>query len=228
MADRKFWQSLISFGGRRKSATAGKYTFNPACSVYLRETGAWVFPMNVRGGSGGGVGVMVGPAETIQNEFTERALGEAVLAAISRSRFEQWDYKSPVPESKAHQSAGFKSYGDLERGARLLKVYRTGDQFTISAWGASKGGRYEPIPGGELTCQNDPLLIGNAIKDLSTRCVARVAKAKGKSAENANPPPEPNSGSEDVPVPFGYKICWIAVRSSNGSHVAQSIGLKDV
>jgi len=183
MADRKFWQSLISLGGRRKRATVSNYTFTPACSIYLRANGAWVFPTNVRGGSGGGIGVMVGPAEMVQNEMPERALGEAVLAAVSRSHFEEWDFKSPLPDSKAPQSAGFKSYGDLERGARLLKVYRTGDQFTISAWGASKNGGYEPIPGGEQTCQNDPLFIGKAIKDLSTRCVARAAKAKEKGAE---------------------------------------------
>lgn len=229
MAARKFWQSLISLGGRRKRAAGSNYTFTPACRIYLRANGAWVFPMNVRGGSAGGMGVMVGPAEMVQNDMPERALGEAVLAAISRSHFEEWDYKSPLPDSTmAPQSAGFKSYGDLERGARLLKVYCTGDRFTISAWGASKSGGYEPIPGGEQTCQNDPLLIGKAIKDLSTRCVARTAKATGKGAENVNLPPEPNAGSEDVPVSFGYKISWIAVRTSNGQDVARSIGLKDV
>jgi hypothetical protein len=158
----------------------------------------------------------------------ERALGEAVIAAISRSRFEEWDYKTPMPDPKAPQSAGFKSYGDLERGARLLKISGTGEQFAVSAWGASKNGGYDPIPGAEQNCPNDATIVGKAIKDLSTRCVPRMAKAKKNEAENANPPREPNSDSDDVPVPFGYKISWIAVRSSNGETVAKSLGLKDL
>jgi hypothetical protein len=228
MTGRKFWQSLISLVRLRKSANAKRYTFIPSCHVYLRENGVWVFPMNVRGGSGGGIGVMVGPADMVKNEMPDQALGEAVIATISRSRFEAWDFKTPLPDSKAPESAGFKGYGDLERGARLLRVSRKGDQFTISAWNASKNGGYGPIPGAEKTCQNDPSTIGKAIRDLSERCVVRTIKTRKRDANEVNRPQEPNSDADDAPEPFGYKISWIVVTSSDGRAVAKSLGLRDV
>ena len=86
MFDRKSWQSLITFGLLKSRAAR---EFVPACRVYLRPGGIWVFPQNTRG-SGGGIGVTVGPAEAIGHDATEQALGEAVIAAISRSRFEPW------------------------------------------------------------------------------------------------------------------------------------------
>jgi hypothetical protein len=224
MFDRKFWQSLIKFGGVRKTHAAPE--FIPSCHVYLRPNGIWIFPMDVRGGDGGGIGVMGGPAESVARDATESALGEAVIAAISRSRFEPWDYKSPLPGSKA--PAGFKSYGDLENGAALLEAWRTGGGFKISAWAAAKGGGYEPVAGAEQDCPGDPSAIGKAIRELSKRCVPRAARAGKRGAMTRIPTSAPNSDPDDAPVSFGYKTSWVAVRASSSQEVAEFLNLKHV
>ncbi|HSZ59877.1 MAG TPA: hypothetical protein VK797_29820 [Tepidisphaeraceae bacterium] len=224
MFDRKFWQSLITVVGFLKSRAARELV--PACRVYLRPDGIWVFPQNTRG-SDGGIGVTVGPAEAIGHDATEQALGEAVIAAISRSRFEPWDYRSQLPDTMAPQSAGFRSYGELEKGAASLGVCRTGEGFEVSAWTAAKGGGYEPVAGGEQKCPDDPAAIGKAIRELSRLCVPRGVKRK-KAAQTGIPPAAPSADPGDVPVSFGYKTSWVAARASSGQEVAAFLNLKDV
>jgi hypothetical protein len=211
MADRKFWQSLISLTGRGGPPDAAKHTFTPSCSVYIRLDATWIFPMN----GAGGLSVMVGPCERVDNNASAAVLGEAVVAALSRSRFEEWNARTTSPGGNAAQSAGFKSYGDLERGAALLCVRATGEGVNVAARGASKKGGYEAgyeaIPGAEQTCLMDSPLIGRAIKDLSEFCVARRPKTRKTAAGVASPVPPSDSSPDDVPVPFGYKMCWVAV-----------------
>jgi hypothetical protein len=226
MAERTFWQSLISFAGLRESWAKTKFVFIPSCCAYLPHNGTWIFPTNVRGDSG--IGVMVGPAEKVESDATDTALGEGILAAISRSRFEKWGFKSPLPDSKAPQSAGFKSYDDLERGAALLSVFRTAEGCKVAAWGSSRTGGFEPVAGAEQSCACDASQIGKSIKELSKFCVPRGGKSKNKPPGVANRPPATNSGSDDVPIPFGYKMSWVAVPSSDGRSVAEFFKLKQI
>ena len=109
--------------------------------------------MNVRGNAG--PSIMVGPAEQVEARASAEAIGAAILTAISRSRLENSNPMEPWVDSKAPESAGFKSYGDLERGAALLGVQQEAEQVKVGAWRA-KGGGYEPVPGAERICDNDP------------------------------------------------------------------------
>lgn len=224
MPDRKSWKSLFSLRALWNSGAPAE--FIPSCQVYLRPDGIWAFPMDEWGS--GGPGIMVGPAEAIQADDTDQAIGEAVIAAVSRSRFEPWDYKSPLPDTKAPQSAGFRSYGELTKGAALLSVRRTGEGFTVAAWSAAKGGGYEGLPGAEQTCPANPISIGKAIRELSKLCVTRATKP-GKGAATASIlRSAPNSDPDDLPVSFGYKTCWVAVPACGSQEVATFLNLKDV
>jgi hypothetical protein len=83
--------------------------------------------MITKGAHGTGISFMVGPAENVAKNGDESSIGTAVLAAISRSRFETGDFNRAFSGPNAAQSAGFKSYGDLERGAALVEVHDTAD-----------------------------------------------------------------------------------------------------
>jgi hypothetical protein len=220
MREANLFQSIRSFLSGLSSRT---HEFIPSCNVYLRPDGIWIFPID---DWHGGLGVMNGPAETGPKDVSDQLLGEAIIKAISRARLEK-NYKKPLPDTKAAESAGFKSHGDLEKSASLLAVSKTAEGFKVSAWAASKGDGYESVAGAEQSCSADPASIGNAIRELSSRCVPREVKAsKRKGSKTVDRPA--TSDSTDLPISFGYKISWIAVRSSSGREVADFLGLKKV
>lgn len=223
IANHSFWHRMSRVLKRRTNpAAAVAAAFKPACDVYVREDGTWVFPMKLLGGAGGGASVMVGPAERVERGGADSALGNAVITSIGRSRFEivepgAWE----VPQTA--KEAGFKSHADLERGAAMLSVSRSGDMVTISAWAASEDGGYVPIPNTERACLMEPEIVGKTISDLAKLCVRREpAKSQRKSANK--PSVRQNALDGDRPIPFGYKMAWIAVPATDPVRLAQLLG----
>jgi hypothetical protein len=208
-----------------KKTSAKDYKFFPSCSVYVRTDGTWVFPQNEIGPGSGSE--MVGPAEKMEVGADANALGAAVMVVLGRSKLREWDGKTPRIDPKAPQSAGFKSYGDLEKGAALLQVRRNGDQAVVGAWAATKDGGYEPVAGTERTCQVNAAAIGSAILELVPVCVRREKKVPAR-AGGKNRVSTAKSKSGDAPVSFGYKASWIAVPAGDAAAIADAMGLTNV
>jgi hypothetical protein len=222
-------QALLNFAVRLKGKRSPRFTFVPACQVYIRPDAIWIFPLDVRGRrKSGGIGLTAGPAEKLPSDASDRALGEAALAALSRSRFEEWDYKSPLPLDGAIRSSGFKTWNALEQGALHMSVFRKGDGIAGQAYRADKGGGYSSIEGTEKICPDDPTLIGLMIRQVSKHCIAKASKPRKRRDKPANPAAGSDSDSEDVPIPFGYKASWIAIRGATPQAVAGHLNLKDL
>jgi len=171
-------KAISSWFARRKNDNPQSQVFRPACHVYIRADGTWIFPMNIRGG----IGVMVGPAIKVLPEGSPSALGEATQSAMAQSRCESWLPDGSWQEPKAAKEAGFKSDSDLERGAAMLAVYRADQGVNVSAWAACKGEGHEPVPGAERTCSSDSTSIGETILELSKSCIVRETSKGGSKS----------------------------------------------
>ena len=223
MSIRGFWNSVVA----KLLLTQGDGgKFFPECSIYIRDDGTWIFPTNQLGR--GGAGIMRGPAERTEPGADASTLGRAILAAMGRSHVEKWNSKSPVSTDDAPKSAGFKSFGDLERAALHLNVYADGEIYRCSPWAASNNGGYEGIAGAERTCSGEPQVLGQVVLELSKLCVARRPKSKAASAKLKRTEDFPVRDPNDLPVSFGYKMGWIAVASAEGSDLVNWLKLRKV
>lgn len=196
--------------------------FNPRCCVFVRPDGGWIFPQNDRAG----LGVMVAPVEKVEPNANEQTLGTAILRALARSRREQAPHGEPFTGSTAAEEAGFKNHADLERGSAYLGVHRVADKVILSAWAASKGGGYESVPGAECSCPVDPAAIGRGVLQLLPRCVRRGAPKVRPAPDSVSAAQPARGDSNDAPIGFGYKMCWIAVPSRDTHAVAQAISAR--
>jgi hypothetical protein len=99
---------------------------------------------------------------------------------------------------------------------------------TLTAQAAAKGGRYQAISGAERTCSMHPAEIGRAVRELSQFCVPRGGTTKGLHGNAGVAQPPAGSNPDDVPVPFGYKSAWVALRCSESHAVANALKLEQV
>ena len=77
---------------------------------------------------------------------------------------------------------------------------------------------------------NGPYVVATrSLWQLISALFYRVAApgARGNAAVGSIVPPH-SSNPDDLPISFGYKTAWIAVRSSDGRVLAESLGLKQI
>jgi hypothetical protein len=170
---------------------------------------------------------MVGPAERLEPGSGASALGEAIFAALGRSHLEKVAQSQHPSVFVPAKEAGFKNNAHLECGAAYLTVERKADGVRVSAW-ASRHGSHSPVSGSERTCPPEAKAIGGLVLQLAGLCVPRYpAKIRPAPCIGGSQSPR-TSDPDDLPVPFGYKMSWIVVSTTDDRAAAEALGLKQI
>ena len=187
----------------------------PSCTVYMRDEAILVFPHR------GNWRPLGDPVTKVENDVDNQALGNAILAALEQSQISE----SALAPQDTLRSVGFRSFGEVERGALMLDVRRSEAGYHVSAWAASPGG-HDGVPDGEKVCSGEPSELGGLVRELSRLCTPRLSNSrlKSDSARIASGEYDP----DDVPNQFGYKMCWIAVPSTDWQALVECLKLQQV